>query len=46
VKGHNGKQIVLKMPAEGLAELTGPTLQLQLIQRQLSVVAKMLYERD
>ncbi len=46
VKGDDGRQVVLKMPAEGLAELTGPSLQLQLIQRQLPVVAEMLYKRD
>ena len=46
VRRGDGEQIVLKMPAEGLDELTGPSLQLQLIQRQLPVVAEMLYERD
>jgi hypothetical protein len=46
VKDGNGEQIVLKMPAEGLTELTGSSLQLQLIQHQLPVVAEMLYKRD
>jgi Protein of unknown function (DUF4238) len=46
VGGSGGQKIVLKMPAEGLRDLTGPVLQLQLIQRQLPAVARMLYERD
>src|SRR5260370_2031383 len=37
VKGDDGEQFVVRMAAEGLAELTGPSLQLQLIQRQLPV---------
>lgn len=45
-KGNDGEQVVVKMPAENVAELTGPELQLALIQRQLPTVAKMLYERD
>jgi Protein of unknown function (DUF4238) len=46
VKGGDGRRVVVKMPAEGLAELTGAGLQLKLIQSQLPVVAKMLYDRD
>jgi hypothetical protein len=46
VKDRDGQSIVVKMPGEGLAELTGSRLQLDLIRRQLPVVAGMLYERN
>jgi hypothetical protein len=46
VKGDAGEQFVVKMAAGGLSELTGPSLQLQLIHRQLPVVAEMLCKRD
>jgi hypothetical protein len=41
-----GEQITLTMSADGLDELTGSRLQLDLIQRQLPEVAAMLCERD
>lgn len=46
VRTGDGQQITLRMPAEGIDELTGPRLQLDLIQRQVPEVAALLCERD
>lgn len=46
IRTGGGEQITVSMSADGIDELTGPRLQLELIRRQLPEVAAMLCERD